>query len=130
MLDIQEFIGYGITAVNTLWQGLKDLWEWITSHTFTITYNWGDVPSYYIPDSPTPFEMGLRGIDQAAKDLSGTLRRLMPESVAQPANVSQVIRQSSYNYSSVGPTFHYAPVYQGSPPSPSQDFAVMQVWSR
>jgi len=64
-------IGGAIEKAKTFVGGLigsfQGLWDWLNSHVFNFNIKLPNLPSWAIPGSPTPFEMGLRGINDALK---------------------------------------------------------------
>lgn len=52
-------------AVGQLSDGLHNLADFLDGHEFHVKVKVDDIPSWATPGSPTPFEMGLRGIGRA-----------------------------------------------------------------
>lgn len=94
--------------INSLLDSFKNFYNWLNTHVFSFKIELPDLPDWAIPGSPTPFEIGLRGIDKA-------LREVVPEAVnfahsiemiptdnpiTPPSSASQIAQQSVYNNSS------------------------------
>lgn len=56
-------------AVDKLSEGLHNLADFLDDHEFHVQVKVDDIPDWATPGSPTPFEMGLRGIKRAADRL-------------------------------------------------------------
>jgi phage-related protein len=79
------------------------------------------LPDWLSPGSPTPFEMGLRGITSALRDLS---QMGLTALVSAPAP-AYAMASPSYSTSSLV-NYNYAPTYGSAPNQPSRDFATMR----
>lgn len=87
-----------ITAVSNFWQLLKDVWEWLQTHIFHIDLP--NVPSF-------SGQIGLSGMATAPAPAGG-------------------ISSATYNTTSSGSTYTYAPTYVSAAPPPQAGFAQMQ----
>jgi len=58
------------TAIDNFLGSIEGLWNWISSHVFNFSINLPSLPDWAIPGSPTPFEIGLRGITGALEKLN------------------------------------------------------------
>ena len=67
--------------VQEFWDSLKGFWEWIKGKVFDFKINLPSLPDWATPGSPTPFEIGVRGIDDALKEL----KRNLPPTLSQLA---------------------------------------------
>lgn len=88
-----------------------------------------DVPDILTPGSPTPFELGLRGVDKAVKQVAGDIRaQLTPAMGSLPAlqPPSQAGPQTTTTY---GPSYTM-PVYTNQSPAVlSQSLALVEALS-
>ncbi len=70
MLEIGSAVNGAITWVQGLWDSIKGFWEWLQGKVFSFQINLPKIPDWMIPGSPTPFELGIRGIHRALDDLA------------------------------------------------------------
>jgi len=95
------------TYINGLLDSFKSFYSWLNTHVFSFRIELPELPDWAIPGSPTPFEIGLRGIDRALKQVSIEARdfaysiEMIPADnpVSPPASASQISTQSVYNSS-------------------------------
>lgn len=93
--------------INKLLDSFKSFYNWLATHVFSFQIELPELPDWAIPGSPTPFEMGLRGIDKALKQVAPEVREfaysvsMMPPDnpVSPPASAGQIAAQSVYNSS-------------------------------
>jgi tape measure domain-containing protein len=57
------------SAISGLDEAARSLGSYLEEHTFEFKINLPEIPDEFVPGSPTPFEMGLRGIGHAMDDL-------------------------------------------------------------
>lgn len=80
-VQITKYIGDKAAEIKTAWQPALDaiaalqtaansLWKWLSEHVFSFKINLPKLPDWAIPGSPTPFEMGLRGIESSLRRLN------------------------------------------------------------
>lgn len=102
--DAAEPVG---SYINGLLDSFKNFYSWLNTHVFSFNIELPDLPDWAIPGSPTPFEIGLRGIDKAlqevsaeARDFAYSIEMIPPDNpVSPPASASQIAAQSVYNSS-------------------------------
>lgn len=108
-MDAIQAAGHEVGSyINALLDSFKSFYDWLSSHVFSFNIQIPDLPEWAIPGSPTPFEIGLRGIDKAlqavtpnAREFASSINLLPPDTaVTPPASASQITRQSVYNSSS------------------------------
>lgn len=58
-----------IDAIDSLLSAAQSLYNWLSSRTFRFRIDLPELPDWARPGSPTPFEIGLRGIASAMKQL-------------------------------------------------------------
>ncbi len=56
-------------VIDTLKDAASGLYNWLKDHVFNFKVNLPKLPDWAIPGSPTPFELGLRGIAEAMTEL-------------------------------------------------------------
>lgn len=83
------------------------------------------LPSWLTPGSPTPFELGLRGIAAALADVNAQLPTMDTNINAVGQSAGQTVNNMQ-SYSNTN-QYYYSPNYGSAPHNPSQDFAIMQV---
>jgi TP901 family phage tail tape measure protein len=57
------------SSIEALQSSAEGLFSWLNSHTFKFKIDLPKLPDWAKPGSPTPFEIGLRGIADALKDV-------------------------------------------------------------
>ncbi len=57
-------------TIDNVKQAAIDLWNWITSHTFSFNFSIPDLPDWLIPGSPTPLEMSWRSLERFARSMT------------------------------------------------------------
>lgn len=116
------------TTVDNFLGSIQGLWNWLTSHVFSFKINLPDLPDWAIPGSPTPFEMGLRGIAEAMKKVEQTSMAAFSEkfSLAVPAlsSPSMVGGGNSSSYTDAR-QLYFQPNYISSPRGDQADVAVI-----
>lgn len=70
MLQIGNSVNSAIGFIQGLWDSVKGFWDWLQNHVFNFQVNIPDIPEWMIPGSPTPFELGIRGIHRALNALA------------------------------------------------------------
>lgn len=65
MADMAAACATPAGALDKLASTAASFWGWLNSHTFNFHIELPTLPSWAIPGSPTPFEVGLRGIADA-----------------------------------------------------------------
>jgi hypothetical protein len=99
--DINAALQSAIDMVNLLKTAATDLYEWLGGHTFKFKVNFPAIPDNLTPGSPTPFEMGLRGIASAMRDLNAipapALVAPMPAAAGGMAMASGMSVSHTYN---------------------------------
>lgn len=100
-IAVTEAFNKGKEVVDNFLSAVSGLWDWLQTHVFNFKLNLPELPDWAIPGSPTPFELGLRGIDRALQDLNNV--RASPGGwgglVSPPMSAGQVA--TSYAYSTV-----------------------------
>lgn len=111
---ILSALSSGFETVKGVIQGIIDL----INRMIEIIKN-ADLPDWIKPGSPTPFELGLRGISAALKELSGTSIPNFNASLnTVPSGSSSQPTGSSYVYSPV--------IYTNDVPNFTQEFLLMK----
>lgn len=112
-----------IAGVNS---ALSDLWNWLQK-TFTLHIQ---IPSIIIPGSPTPFEIGLRGIAAAMRDVKhlssqafGAGSPMARSPMSSPGMLGGGSRQSITNNNNL----YYQPAYSTPARGTQADAAIMAV---
>lgn len=86
------------------------------------------LPSYITPGSPTPFEIGLRGINAALKQgYQQTLPAYSARVSGMAAPQMSALQPAPMTTNNNNRTLHYEPHYQTAPANANQDLSVMQV---
>jgi phage-related protein len=116
---VSEAIGKVLSAVQTLF-------DFLQQHVFTFHINLPDLPKWATPGSPTPFEMGLRGISNALQGVANDMYSLRSAATAM-GTVAPAINTSTYNNTT---QFVYSPTYHSAPGPVSDNFATMSaLWA-
>jgi len=100
--DAAEPVG---AYINQLLDSFKNFYSWLNTHVFSFNIEIPELPDWAIPGSPTPFEIGLRGIDKALKDVSldvkdfaYSIEMIPAESpISPPASAGQIAAQNVHN---------------------------------
>jgi hypothetical protein len=58
-----------ILAVDNIFRAVEGLYNWLLTHVFDFHINWPTIPEDWQHNSPTPVEMGVRGVSDALKEL-------------------------------------------------------------
>lgn len=134
MDQIVTAISGPLIALGNLMLSIAGLYNWLSSHVFNFKINLPDLPDWATPGSPTPFEIGLRGIAAALKEVDSVasksfagLRNPMaaassPMAVAAPAVAGPATtfnRSTTYTLGGVNT--------QRQADSIIHEFAIMQV---
>ncbi len=95
--DINRALDGAIGFVNALKDAASGLYNWLKEHEFNFRINLPKLPDWAIPGSPTPFEIGLRGIADAMEELNRVSLPRMQQAFATPA-VPQSQTITNHNY--------------------------------
>jgi len=98
-------------AINGIISAIQNAIQWVKD--FAASLSNVELPDWLTPGSPTPFEMGLRGISAAMKDLTnGSLGDFSAQlSVLGPGNGSIVPPPNGNAPAGASVVFNYAPTF-------------------
>lgn len=88
------------------------------------------VPDILTPGSPTPFEMGLRGINKAAKQAANTIQAQLAPALSSPVALPVASSGGTTTTTNYGATYQM-PIYTNQSPAVlSQGLALLEALSR
>lgn len=96
--DINRLLQSAIDFVNLLKGAAESLYNWLKDHEFKFRIDLPKLPDWAIPGSPTPFEMGLRGIASAMDDLNKVSMPRMQQAFSEPVAATAPVTNNTYNY--------------------------------
>lgn len=141
MTAIADAFNHPAEVVQSFIDKVTGFWTWLTTHAFPhIDFGGGQSET---PPGPG----GAKGLDFVVppgyphdsfpfRAQSGERVTVMPksQSVSPAASARQILAGATGGDMGAGvqlvTNYNYSPTYSGAPPSPVQDFTVMQVWSR
>lgn len=82
-----------IDKFDLLKLGLTQIWDWLQTHVFSFHIDLPQIPDWAIPGSPTPMEIGLRGISAALREVNAVASSALS---ASPANSQSISTSNSY----------------------------------
>lgn len=113
-------------AINSILWAAVSLYDWLATHVFNFKLNLPELPKWATPGSPTPFEIGLRGMSDALKGVANDMYSLRSAATAM-GTVAPVVTSSTYNNTT---QFVYSPTYHSAPSPVSDNFATLAaMWS-
>lgn len=120
MAGVLTAISGPLDALGRLLQAAKDLWTWVQNNVIKFRI---EIPEIVLPGSPTPFEIGLRGIADALREVNSVALAPRVSPVASPQQLALmgggVSDHSSRN-------FYYQPSYTSPARAPQVEPAVAQ----
>jgi hypothetical protein len=111
----------GITgAIDSVISSIKRLIDWLGKI---------EVPDILSPGSPTPFEIGLRGVDKALKQVSSTIQARFSPALGGMLAAPVPQTAGATTNTTYGPTYQM-PIYTNqSPAALSQGLALVEALS-
>lgn len=108
-------------AINGIINAATTLFDFLRDHVFSFHIELPQLPDWATPGSPTPFEIGLRGISDALQGVANDMYSLRSAATAM-GTVAPAINTSTYNNTT---QFVYSPTYHSAPRPVSDNFATM-----
>lgn len=110
-----------VSAINSVISAVSDLIESFSNIS---------VPDILTPGSPTPFELGLRGIDKAAKQAASTIQAQLSPALSSPVALPVNSGGNTTTTTNYGATYQM-PIYTNQSPAVlSQGLALVEALSR
>lgn len=132
MSSIASIVNEKVNAIKGAFSGIVGAINGVISAIGDLIASFSNihVPDILTPGSPTPFELGLRGIDKAAKQAASTIQAQLTPALQSPVALPVAAGGGSTTNTTYGPTYQM-PIYTNQSPAVlSQGLALVEALAR